>query len=482
MNCLPAGDRWAVGLAPRALREVQKFKRSKKSLDMIWEKIRELSYGRYTVVPDKTKEFDHQAVKILRINTRAHIDYDLWRRVSSYLFREQDSEYRSRCMLPRPGISSASEEYLPYKFPHNPRASSSIHPEDAEEGGVDEVIIALGSGRYVAATKSLYDSIVEYSGTIDTTEETNTIIPPKVFHPLGRIRLPPDPDPRQYEIINHRGVSIVVGRSGTGKTTALIYKMHAIDQSATTSVRLMFVTRSRVLARHVESSFGRLADSVNMESEGAEELGTDLPHRFSLLNEPHFPLFISFDKLCSLIEAGLYEEQKAGKREFWVTQQRRIIGFKEFKEVYWPRFKLGCQWASTLNPTLVYSEVVGVIQGYSEALGCINGHLSLDEYLGRAAHKVSPHLDDSAKHQIYSIFKEYKKIKSLRSEWDHADRSHYILEKFKENISYGTLGEAYEIGYLSAYMQLITLIMKPRAPPPPGLFGRVGNDGSDGSK
>ncbi|CAE6373300.1 unnamed protein product [Rhizoctonia solani] len=395
MNCLPAGDRWAVGLAPRALREVQKFKRSKKSLDMIWEKIR------YTVVPDKTKEFDHQAVKILRINTRAHIDYDLWRRVSSYLFREQDSEYRSRCMLRRPGISSASEEYLPYKFPHNPRTSSSIHPEDAEEGGVDEVIIALGSGRYVAATKSLYDSIVEYSGTIDTTQETNTIIPPKFFILWGGSGCHPIPR----------------------KTTALIYKMHAIDQSATTSVRLMFVTRSRVLARHVESSFGRLADSVNMESEGAEELGTDLPHRFSLLNEPHFPLFISFDKLCSLIEAGLYEEQKAGKREFWVTQQRRIVGFKEFKEVYWPRFKLGCQWASTLNPTLVYSEVLGVIQGYSEALGCINGHLSLDEYLGRAAHKVSPHLDDSVKHQIYSFFKEYKKIKSLRSEWDHADRS-----------------------------------------------------------
>ncbi|CAE6447127.1 unnamed protein product [Rhizoctonia solani] len=223
-----------------------------------------------------------------------------------------------------------------------------------------------------------------------------------------------------------------------------------------------------------------------MESEGAEELGekpkdldqalvefdnevdlrTDLPHRFSLLNESHFPLFISFDKLCSLIEADLHEEQKVGEREFWVTQQRRIVGFKydsmvfiildyaakvlfshrEFKEVYWPRFKLG--WASTLNPALVYSEVVGVIKGYSEALGCINGHLSLDQYLGRAAHKVSPHLDDSIKHQIYSIFKEYEKIKSLRSEWDHADRSHYILEKFKEKILHGALGEAYEIDYL----------------------------------
>ncbi|KAG8755796.1 hypothetical protein FRC11_005787, partial [Ceratobasidium sp. 423] len=475
-----SGDRWAVGLAPRALKELQKFKRDRNSLDIVWEKIRELSHGKFIpenhnaingtttkipiyvarldndlrmiyhidVVSDKMKEFDHQVVKILRIDSRAHIDYDLWLRVSSYLFREWDSEYRRR-----------NDICLPYKFPHNARASNSIQPEDAEESQVDE---------YVAATKSLYNSVVGDKSAMGTTEVTSTGAP-KAFHPLGRIRLPPDPDPCQYEIINHRGASIVVGRSGTGKTTALIYKMHAIDQSATTAIRLMFVTRSRVLARHVESSFGRLTDSVNMESEAAEELGegpkdldqalvefdnevdlrTDLPHRFSLLKEAHFPLFISFDKLCSLIEADLYEWQKTEKGEIWSVgsvRQPKIIGFREFKEVYWPQFNSFLR--AGLNPSLTYSEIVGVIKGYSEVLGCTNGYLSLGQYLGGAAHKVSAYIDESTKNRIYSVFRKYEEIKSLRSEWDHADRSHYILEGFREKESHVSLSEVYKIDYL----------------------------------
>ncbi|KDN45554.1 hypothetical protein RSAG8_04878, partial [Rhizoctonia solani AG-8 WAC10335] len=232
--------------------------------------------------------------------------------------------------------------------------------------------------------------------------------------------------------------------------------MHAIHQSAI-GFRQMFVTRSRVLARHVESSFGRLVDSINMESEAAEELGekpkdldqalvefdnevdlrTDLPPCFSLLNESHFPLFISFDKLCSLIEADIYEEQRKEKREVWSARpmwQRNVIGFREFKEVYWPQFKGPLRLG--LNPSLVYSEIIGVIKGYSDTLGCTNGYLSQDQYLGGAAHKVSAHLDDNIKKQIYSIFSEYRRIKGTRFELDHADRSHYILESFKEKASH----------------------------------------------
>ncbi|KAH7339885.1 hypothetical protein B0J17DRAFT_657189 [Rhizoctonia solani] len=485
MDPSPTGDRWAVGLAPRALKELQKFKKDRSSLDIVWDKIKELSHGRFVqenhsaiigttskipiyvarldndlrmvyhidIVADKMKE-------ILRIDARAHIDYNLWVRVSSYLFREYDNEYRKRCVYHQSTISSKSYACLPFKFPHNARASNLIQPEDAEERGVDEV-----SGKYVAATKSLYNSILANKRAADTTEGAGTEVPPKILQPLGRIRLPPDPDPCQNEIINHRGASIVIGRSGTGKTTALIYKMHAIDQSATTPIRQMFVTRSRVLARHVESSFGRLVDSINMESEAAEELGekskdldqalvefdnevdlrTDLPSRFSLLDKSHFPLFISFDKLCSLLEADIYEEQKTEKREVWSARpmwKRNIIGFKEFKEVYWPQLKDSLR--SGLNPSLVYSEVVGVIKGYSETLGCTNGYLSLDQYLGGTAHKVSAHLDESTKKQIYLIFGEYRRIKGTRFELDHADRCHYILEMFKQKESHQSPDEVHK--------------------------------------
>ncbi|KAG9074760.1 hypothetical protein FS749_013653 [Ceratobasidium sp. UAMH 11750] len=92
MNASRSRNRWEIGLAPRALKEVKKFKRDRNSFEIVWKKIRELSSGQFTpdnhkviigtpphipiyrarlsndlriiyhvdVVPDKAKEFDHQ--------------------------------------------------------------------------------------------------------------------------------------------------------------------------------------------------------------------------------------------------------------------------------------------------------------------------------------------------------------------------------------------------------------------------------------
>jgi hypothetical protein len=98
--------------------------------------------------------------------------------------------------------------------------------------------------------------------------------------------------------------------------------MRAISESERPGTRQLFVTRSPVLARHVESSFHSLVDSLNIASKTKEELAAmarqsekqldqalmefdnevdlrkDLPPRFSLLKKSHFPLFVSFEKVC----------------------------------------------------------------------------------------------------------------------------------------------------------------------------------------
>ncbi|KAG9090248.1 hypothetical protein FRC07_012152 [Ceratobasidium sp. 392] len=147
MNASRAGDRWAVGLAPRAVKELEKLKRDRIPLDIVWKKIKELSSAQFTsdnytaiigtvpnipiyrarlssdlriiyfidVVPDRAKEVccnedfvglaDTETgfsliVKVLRIDSRAHIDYDFWKQVSSYLYRKnKSSEYRDRCVV-----------------------------------------------------------------------------------------------------------------------------------------------------------------------------------------------------------------------------------------------------------------------------------------------------------------------------------------------------------------------------------------------
>ena len=107
----------------------------------------------------------------------------------------------------------------------------------------------------------------------------------------------------------------------------MLYKMLRIERAWASSVdfakpRQLFVTQSRVLAGKVEDYFSKLMDSLATASHSPRELikharakrtqreeklfvdadddtewRNDLPERFSLLEDKHFPLFITFDKV-----------------------------------------------------------------------------------------------------------------------------------------------------------------------------------------
>ena len=89
--------------------------------------------------------------------------------------------------------------------------------------------------------------------------------------------------------------------------------------------RQLFVTQSRALAGKVEEYFSQLMESLSTASHSPKELvnlaktkqcereeerlidlddevtwRNDLPERFSLLEECHFPLFITFDRVSCL--------------------------------------------------------------------------------------------------------------------------------------------------------------------------------------
>ncbi|KAG9092128.1 hypothetical protein FRC07_011721, partial [Ceratobasidium sp. 392] len=127
--------------------------------------------------------------------------------------------------------------------------------------------------------------------------------------------------------------------------------------------------------------------------------------------------------LCSLIEEDIYEEQRKQKQYVWSAKpmwQRTVIGYKEFKELYWPEFKTNDR--SGLSPFLVYSEILGVLKGYAETMECSDGYLNKEQYIsGGVAHKVSAHLSSDVKERIYSMFLAYRRLKGARLELDHAD-------------------------------------------------------------
>ena len=130
---------------------------------------------------------------------------------------------------------------------------------------------------------------------------------------------------QEQEIIENASSCYVIGRSGTGKTTTMLFKMLGIERAWKQSPdmwdkpRQVFVTQSRILATKAEEYFSKLMLSLEAAScspgelrkmenntEGAIELvdlddiaqwRPDLPRKFSELTDVNFPLFITYTRV-----------------------------------------------------------------------------------------------------------------------------------------------------------------------------------------
>lgn len=76
---------------------------------------------------------------------------------------------------------------------------------------------------------------------------------------------------------------------------------------------------------------------------------------------------------------------------------------------------------TTLEPNLVFSEIVGVIKGSQAALESEEGYLTREAYVDHLSRRQFPLLVQ-ARTQIYSIFEVYSKHKTSRFDIDAADR------------------------------------------------------------
>ena len=137
--------------------------------------------------------------------------------------------------------------------------------------------------------------------------------------------------PQEREIIEHPSSCYVIGRSGTGKTTTMLFKMLSIQHTwqqcpdIGPKPRQVFVTQSRVLATRVEEYFAKLMSSLEASTHSLEELRMmvkddereiefvdqddngqwrpDLPERFSELLDEHFPLFTTYDRVWTSLSS-----------------------------------------------------------------------------------------------------------------------------------------------------------------------------------
>ncbi|KAG6859929.1 hypothetical protein C0995_001823 [Termitomyces sp. Mi166 len=251
--------------------------------------------------------------------------------------------------------------------------------------------------------------------------------------------------PHEKAIIEHPQSCYVLGRSGTGKTTTMLFKMLWIERTFqmnsddVSKPRQIFVTKSRVLAGKVEEYFMKLLESLKVSSQSPENLQklvlakrnqvdddnlidlddednwrSDLP-KFSELQDSHFPLFLTFDRLCDLIEAdfGASERGYSHKED---QEPRTFVSYELFENHYWPHFPQHL----IKGLALVFSEIIGIIKGSENTTASDRGHLDRKTYEELSERTQSTFATQRS--TIYSIFEAYQTQKRQQGDYDAADR------------------------------------------------------------
>ncbi|KAG8719695.1 hypothetical protein FRC08_002227 [Ceratobasidium sp. 394] len=420
---------------------------------------------------DVDTKVDKQIIKLYGVYTHAQLDNRLWSLVSHYHINRRGKEYRRRCLYRTTHRAPGQNVTMPAQFPHEEDLEIPVEVPSKEvrklDGMTDEDFLELHSlialEKFIPMSQTLIDSILNDS---DSSH---------VFHV----------SPKEKEIIYHQSACFVLGRSGTGKTTSIVFKMIGIEKlfeqmEEVTKPRQVFVTQSRVLAQRVQEYYNNLVSAASatssrpqqpdeehvladLDDEDAGAFG--LPAKYSQLEDKHFPLFLTYDQLCSLLEAdfGLQFRRSARTKAHIAAEQRfaiqevadvkidldqaeeveqtnggdvspvdtredverarrAAVTFEIFVAAYWPHFDY--RLTKGLDPALVYSEFLGIIEGSESALGSTTGALGREAYTSLSHRKSS---FASQRDRIYDLYEIYRKRKQAYGGYDAAERTHALI-------------------------------------------------------
>ncbi|KAH9017016.1 P-loop containing nucleoside triphosphate hydrolase protein [Lactarius pseudohatsudake] len=395
-------------------------------------------------VPDFNSQVECQAIKVFGVYTHAQLDKRLWDSMGHQLSRK-GKEYQRR--------ATPDAKMIPDELPI---VSDEVLGEELAVDSLTRVIDLKNSSHSPSAAH-------EYVSF--RNEEVVKYILRLVLGLRVCVTPYPSSSPHEQEIIENAHSCFVQGRSGTGKTTTMLFKMLGMENSwqqnrelRPNRPRQLFVTQSRMLADKVEEYFIKLLQSLVLASktEGGisdllerqknrEEAGLvdqdeamnwreDLPQRFSDLQDAHFPMFITFDKLSAMIEAdmshppGIVTEdelgagQQAESSEYMLQRRKSFISSTFFGGV------LGAL-SSVSNEG--HSEFMGVIKGSEMTLDSETHFLDYETYLNLSARTQATFA--GRRKEIYVLFETYLKMKRDRREYDAADRTHAILRSMVQD-------------------------------------------------
>ncbi|KAG8969178.1 hypothetical protein FRC03_004131 [Tulasnella sp. 419] len=364
-----------------------------------------------------------QHIRVYDICTHAQMDNRLWSTVSIQL-AQKGRKYRERCLYRATPILHSRGKFVtpPAIFPgSDDQERDDIKPEISV---TDEDLLHLHSifmlEKYIPYSHALLDA-VRVNGLSTHMFQVS---------------------PAEDMVIYFPSSCFVIGRSGTGKTTTVLYKMIGLEQAGLKSdrkFRQVFITRSHILAGHVEKSYFELWESV-MAQQGiawempkrplrltgdslfdydSEEPSKRTLPRLEKLKEDDFPLFISYEELCGML---------------WPEGQgpmRAALTYNQFRSTVWEHYDMALK--RNLDPSLVYSEFMGVIKGHETTIGSEKGYLDRATYLSLRPQRTH-FADTTSRSQIYDLFEIYLRKKRSLYFYDTPEITHRILQNVKEHV------------------------------------------------
>ncbi|PPQ78819.1 hypothetical protein CVT25_010688 [Psilocybe cyanescens] len=428
--------KWSILVSSSADRDLRQHRRkAKASFDIIVKKIKELSNGHFSFDNQKRLNGPGTEVPIYE----AKLSGDL--RLVSIVFQ-------ATTLRPKPKFS----EYMEY---------TPMRTWIAVYGTLSLLIVASGEGNIGAG--DIWLSLNPLSLPLSSLADVcNNGQPQELLDSIEDNRdvtFPFEVSKYERKIIEHPLSCYVLGRSGTGKTTTMLHKMYRVEKQyqMNTKVEDLFASYLESLATSSNSdtkhrTAGR--DSAETDEDDSIEWKNDLPQRFSELEDKDFPLFLTVDRLYALIEADIKfseRDTQSHPNSFEIrlptgqpsiAANGKLVTYDRFLGEYWPHLTQSLK--KNFNPSLVFSEIMGVIQGSEGTVTSPNGCLDRRAYEELSA-RTQPTF---AEHRsaIYGLFESYRRLKSERRDYDTPDRTHDILRAITKRR--GILGQTFDFVYI----------------------------------
>jgi hypothetical protein len=283
---------------------------------------------------------------------------------------------------------------------------------------------------------------------------------------------------------------LLVGRSGTGKTTCIVYRLWTRwlqAHQAGMPLAALFVTASATLRQQVQASFRRLraATYADRGEEAAVAAAEEAPLTSLLAVSPHrWPLFLTSGEYLGLLDKTLPEPfltqggaadgddddddddfdmdgaeveidlrtTAAGSNTDSDDEEldafagnaalapragscrrdaRKEVTFTYYSQSMWQRITTREQ-RDAFSPALVFQEIRSFLAGSAGALASPKHRLSLESYL-EVGRKRAPNFTEAGRIAVYPIFLQYVALKAQLGRYDVNDLVASIYSRINEH-------------------------------------------------